>query len=164
VVTLPSLAEGLPMAILEAMACARPVVATSVGGTPEAVLDGVTGLLVPVNDAEALGAAVIRLLRDPQLARSMGEAGRRRVEAHFTVERFLRAIEALYQDLTMRRPPSLKSPGLGHLSGRANPPADPVRDNHSSGGASAHVASSLRVLPLAAAMDSALTAIVEGGS
>jgi glycosyltransferase involved in cell wall biosynthesis len=106
VVTMPSLAEGLPMAILEAMACARPVVATSVGGNPEAVLDGVTGLLVPVNDSEALAAALIRLLRDPQLARSMGAAGRRRVEAHFSVERFLRAIEALYEDLRRsgRRP------------------------------------------------------------
>jgi glycosyltransferase involved in cell wall biosynthesis len=99
VVALPSLAEGLPMAILEAMACARPVVATPVGGNSEAVLDGVTGLLVPVNDADALASALIRLLRDPQLARSMGEAGRRRVEDHFSVERFVRAVEGLYDDL-----------------------------------------------------------------
>jgi glycosyltransferase involved in cell wall biosynthesis len=116
VVALPSLAEGLPMAVLEAMACARPVVATPVGGNSEAVLDGVTGLLVPVNDADALANALIRLLRDRELARSMGEAGRRRVEDHFSVERFVHAVEGLYDDLrvTRRRPtrPGTRRGGL----------------------------------------------------
>lgn len=96
VVALPSLAEGLPVVLLEAMAQARPVVATAVGGTPELVVDGETGLLVPPGDADALAAALRALLDDPRRARELGEAGRRRVEERFTAERMTDAVLALY--------------------------------------------------------------------
>jgi glycosyltransferase involved in cell wall biosynthesis len=84
VFVLPSRIEGLPLTVLEAMAAARPAVATRVGGTPEAVVDGETGLLVPLGDVEALAAALDSLLGDPDLARRLGEAGRRRVEERFS--------------------------------------------------------------------------------
>ena len=86
VVALPSWTEGLPVVLLEAMAHARPVVATPVGGTPELVVDGETGLLVPPRDPEALAAALRRLLEDPDLARRLGEAGRARVAERFTAD------------------------------------------------------------------------------
>ncbi len=73
-----SLTEGLPTVVLEAMACARPVVATNVGGVPECVVDGVTGILVPPGDVEALAAAILRLVEDRGLAACMGLAGRER--------------------------------------------------------------------------------------
>jgi glycosyltransferase involved in cell wall biosynthesis len=79
VVVLPSHREGLPLCVLEAMAHGRPVVASAVGGIPELLEDGVTGLLVPPGDVAALRAALQRLLADPALRRRMGRAGRRRV-------------------------------------------------------------------------------------
>jgi glycosyltransferase involved in cell wall biosynthesis len=79
VVVLPSHREGLPLSVLEAMAHGRPVVASAVGGIPELVQDGVTGLLVPPGDVDALRSALERLLADPILRRRMGRAGRRRV-------------------------------------------------------------------------------------
>ncbi len=96
---LPSLWEGLPLVLLEAMAAGLPVVATAVGGTPEVVVDGVTGLLVPPHDPQSLAQAIIRLLGDPDLRRRMGQAGRERVERHFTVERMVRETESLYEML-----------------------------------------------------------------
>jgi glycogen synthase len=78
-VVLPSRREGLPMVLLEAMAHGRAVVATPVGGIPSLVEDGVTGLLVPVGDPEALRAAIDRLLADPELRRRLGRAARERV-------------------------------------------------------------------------------------
>lgn len=75
---LPSYAEGLPNVVLEAMACGRPVVATDVGGTSEALVDGITGLLVPPRDADALGQALERLVSDRAMRARMGQAGRRR--------------------------------------------------------------------------------------
>jgi glycosyltransferase involved in cell wall biosynthesis len=80
VVVLPSHREGLPMVLLEAMAHGRAVVATPVGGTPTLVEDGVTGLLVPVGDTEALREAVTRLLGNPALRRKLGRAGRAKVQ------------------------------------------------------------------------------------
>ncbi len=76
---LPSLAEGLPFAVLEAMAMERAVVASAVGGTPEAVSDGVTGLLVTPVDSAQLAMAINRLLGDAALRERMGQAGRERV-------------------------------------------------------------------------------------
>jgi glycosyltransferase involved in cell wall biosynthesis len=93
---LPSLNEGISLTLLEAMAVGLPVVATRVGGTPEAVEDGVTGLLVPPGDSDALASAIRRLRADPALARRLGAAGRQRVERHFDVVRMVRAYEALY--------------------------------------------------------------------
>ena len=96
---LPSTEEGLPGAVLEAMAMAKPVVATAVGGTPEAVKDGITGILVPSRDPEALAKAIEALLQDPDQARAMGQAGRRRIEEHFPVERMVAETEQLYEEL-----------------------------------------------------------------
>jgi glycosyltransferase involved in cell wall biosynthesis len=99
VVTLPSRAEGLPLAVLEAMACARPVVATPVGGVPDAVVDEVTGLLVPPDDPHRLATAILRLLCDPDTAGRMGAAGRRRVEESFSLVGFASGVEAVYREL-----------------------------------------------------------------
>jgi glycosyltransferase involved in cell wall biosynthesis len=99
VVALPSWTEGLPLAALEAMAQGRPVVATPVGGTPEVVVDGETGLLVPPRDPEALAAAIGRLLGDPDLRRRLGDAGRRRAEERFSLEAMTRRMLAIYDEV-----------------------------------------------------------------
>jgi glycosyltransferase involved in cell wall biosynthesis len=96
---LPSWIEGLPLVVLEAMAQAKPVVATAVGGTPEAVIDGETGLLVSPRDVPALSGALERLLGDEDLRRRLGEAGRRRVDAHFPVSAMTRRILEIYDEL-----------------------------------------------------------------
>jgi len=96
---LPSHTEGLPITILEAMAAGRPVIATSVGGIPEVVRDGETGLLVPERDPRRLADAVLRLLETPGLAKAMGEAGRKRIEEAFTLEREARQTSLLYGQL-----------------------------------------------------------------
>ena len=84
VVALASHSEGLPNVLLEASAAGVPVVATRVGGVPEVVADGVTGLLVPPDDAPALAAALTRLLADAGLRRRLGPAGRAKMHAEFT--------------------------------------------------------------------------------
>jgi glycosyltransferase involved in cell wall biosynthesis len=99
---LPSIYEGFPLAILEAMAMRLPVVATRVSGNPEAVRDGETGLLVDAEDAAALAAALTRLLSDPDLRRRMGEAGRRRVTEEFGIERVAGAYLDAWQELLDR--------------------------------------------------------------
>jgi len=99
VFVLPSLWEGMPNVILEAMATGNPVVATHVGGMPEEVEDSVTGLLVPPRDPEALAEAIIALLQDRERAETMGRAGRARVEKYFSVERMVHQTEALYEEL-----------------------------------------------------------------
>jgi glycosyltransferase involved in cell wall biosynthesis len=100
VLCLPSSVEGLPLVVLEAMAQSRPVVATAVGGTPELVLDGETGLLVPPGDAGALARALGTVLRDPELARRLGEAGRRRVLASFSLSAMTDRVLGLYEQST----------------------------------------------------------------
>jgi glycosyltransferase involved in cell wall biosynthesis len=90
---------GITGSIREALACERPVVATALEGMPELVVNGETGLLVPPRDPAALGAAVLRLLADPTGAQAMARAGRKRVEAHFSLRAKLDATEALYQRL-----------------------------------------------------------------
>lgn len=99
VVALPSWTEGLPMSLLEAMAHGRPVVATPVGGTPEVVADGETGLLVPPRDPAALAAALRRLVDDPELRRRLGEAGRQRVAERFTASAMEETILELYDEV-----------------------------------------------------------------
>ncbi len=94
VAVLPSYREAQGLVILEAMALARPVVATNVGGIPEMIEDGVTGLLVPPHDAPALADAIYRLLLDHPLADMLGRAGHRLVHERFCVERMVAAIEA----------------------------------------------------------------------
>jgi glycosyltransferase involved in cell wall biosynthesis len=86
VFTLCSTTECAPIALLEAMACARPAVCTAVGGIPEVLVDGETGFLVPSGDPQRLAARLVTLLDDPLLARRMGLAGRERVESDFTLD------------------------------------------------------------------------------
>ena len=95
-----SYAETFSNAILEYMAAAKPVVATNVGGTPEMVINGKTGYIVPCNDPGALADAVIRLLKDKYLAKKMGEAGRERVKENFTIQRMINKYEALLANLS----------------------------------------------------------------
>jgi sugar transferase (PEP-CTERM/EpsH1 system associated) len=96
---LSSLGEGLSLTLLEAMACGLPVVATRVGGNPEVVVHGTTGLLVPPESPSALAEAMLSLWRDPGTARRMGQAGRRRIEAEFDLKRVVARYEALYLSL-----------------------------------------------------------------
>jgi glycosyltransferase involved in cell wall biosynthesis len=95
VVVLTSRNEGSPVALIEAMACAKPVVATRVGGVPELVGD--SGLLTDVDDAPALARAVLQLLADPALASRLGQHARRRVASAFSRDRLVGDIDALYQ-------------------------------------------------------------------
>lgn len=88
---LPSLYEGFPLAVLEAMAAGLPVVASAVAGVPEAVEDGVTGRLVPPEDVTALARALAEVAADPSAAQRMGEAGRRRVEEEFAIPKIAAA-------------------------------------------------------------------------
>ena len=99
---LPTLSEGLSNSLLEAMAASVPVVATRVGGNPEVVQGGVTGLLVPPRDAEALARAIGQFLEDPCLRKKFGLAGRERVSKRFALEHMTRATERLYEGLTER--------------------------------------------------------------
>lgn len=89
--------EGLGTSLLDAMAAARPCVATRTGGIPEVVVNGETGLLVPPRDSAALARALARLLRDAPLRQRFGEAGRRRVMAQFTLDRMVEGTLAAYQ-------------------------------------------------------------------
>ena len=99
---LPSLTEGVSLTLLEAMACGLAVVATRVGGNPEVVADGETGLLTPPGDPAALAAAMLRLRRDDPERRRMGQAGRRRVERRFDVRRMTAEYEKMYLGLDGR--------------------------------------------------------------
>lgn len=96
---LPSLWEGLPNVVLEAMAARLPVVATAVGGTPELITHNETGLLVPPQNPEALAEAISQLLDHPEQAAQMGQNGRQRAAEQFTIERMVEQTEALYERL-----------------------------------------------------------------
>jgi sugar transferase (PEP-CTERM/EpsH1 system associated) len=100
---LPSLAEGTPVSLLEAMASGLPVVASRVGGIPEVVTQGEHGALVPADDVEALAAALARYCADPVLAHSHGAAGRARIEQRFSMRAMLTAYTGLYDALCRRK-------------------------------------------------------------
>lgn len=102
VFVLASLEEAFPISILEAMAAARPVVATDVGGVREAVIDGETGFVVPPRDAGALARAVSDLLRDDQKRRAFGQAGRTRVVEHFTLAQMAEETHAILKAVSKR--------------------------------------------------------------
>lgn len=112
---LASLWEGMPNVLLEAMAARRAVVATDVEGSAEVVVPGETGWLVPSGDADALARALHQAAADPDLLRTMGEAGRCRVEARFTLPAMVRAYDRLWTRL------------LGYEDGPAPTPASGIR-------------------------------------
>ncbi|MFQ5480319.1 MAG: glycosyltransferase family 4 protein [Thermodesulfobacteriota bacterium] len=100
---LPTFQEALGTSILEASAMRRAVISTRVGGVPEVVRDGVTGLLVKPDNAEELGEAIIRLLKDPELRASMGMEGRKLVEADFSTTRMVEKLYGLYSTLSKKK-------------------------------------------------------------
>ncbi len=100
----PSHEEGFSNTVIEAMAAGKAVVATNVGGNPEAVVDGETGILVPPRDPVSLAAAIISLLREPERARSMGAAGRLRVCERFETGKMAGKMERIYEELLRRTP------------------------------------------------------------
>jgi glycosyltransferase involved in cell wall biosynthesis len=102
VAVMPSLNEALSNALLESMASGAPVVATRVGGTPEALVDGENGLLVPPGDAAALATAITRLLDAPELAARLGRAARQSIADRFSIERMTASTEDLYRRLLAR--------------------------------------------------------------
>jgi spore coat protein SA len=111
----PSLSEAFGKPLVEAMATSLPVIATRVGGIPEVVAEGETGVLVPPHDAAALAEAVERLAADPDLRRRLGAAGRARAERLFSYDRIAAELEQVYESLMRarapRRPRTNGSPG-----------------------------------------------------
>lgn len=105
VLALPSHSEGMPNVALEAMAAGVPVVATTVGGTPEVVEDEVTGFLVPDGDAEGLAGRILELLRSDELGRRMGTRGRQRVADRFGFETQAARYDSLFRALGVEGPP-----------------------------------------------------------
>jgi glycosyltransferase involved in cell wall biosynthesis len=95
---LSSTMEGISLTLLEAMARGLPVVATCVGGNPEVVIDGETGLLVPAGSPAALAHAMVSLRHSPDLCRSMGRAGRERAEQFFDIKQMVSTYESMYLD------------------------------------------------------------------
>lgn len=100
---LATLWEGLSMVILEAMVMAKPVVTTNVVGNPEVIVDGVTGFLVRPRDSESLAERILILLKDDNLRKQMGGAGRRRIEEKFTIERVVSETGRLYEELLAKK-------------------------------------------------------------
>ncbi len=96
---LPSLSEGLSNTLLESMAAGVPVIATRVGGNPEVIEDGISGLLVPPRDSAALAEAMTTVLDNPALAAGLSAAGKLRIAETFSMERSIREVERLYQRL-----------------------------------------------------------------
>jgi glycosyltransferase involved in cell wall biosynthesis len=99
VLVISSLSEGSSVVAMEAMALAKPVVATAVGGVPEVVADGQTGILVQPGDPAGLAAAVVEVLSDAARAEEMGERGRQRAAAQFDIGEMLERTKAVYADL-----------------------------------------------------------------
>jgi glycosyltransferase involved in cell wall biosynthesis len=98
-----STSEAFPNSVLEAMAAARPVVATDVGGTPDAIRQGTTGLLVPPSDPSRLAEAILRLHQEPALRTKLGNAGCAAARAGYSTEAVIGQVEALYSKLASRR-------------------------------------------------------------
>ncbi|PIV54482.1 glycosyltransferase family 1 protein, partial [Candidatus Desantisbacteria bacterium CG02_land_8_20_14_3_00_49_13] len=96
---LSSLNEGLPVAIIESMTAAKPVVATDVGGVRELVADGETGFVVPAKDPEALAKGVCAVLSDANKMKEMGRKARERAYPRYSIRRLISDIENLYEEL-----------------------------------------------------------------
>ena len=102
ILLLASHEEGFSNVLLEGMACARPIVATNVGGNAESVVDGETGFIIPPRDPAAIAAALRKLLTDSALRVRFGWAGRTRVEQYFSRERLIRNMDEFYQEIIQR--------------------------------------------------------------
>jgi L-malate glycosyltransferase len=113
VFVMSSITEGLGTSLLDAMACSRPIVATRAGGIPEVVDDGATGLLVGPRDHHEMAKAIVRLLKNDEERRRMGEAGLARLRDRFTLERMVAGTSAVYERLA----------GTPRAAGTANPSA-----------------------------------------
>ena len=99
IVTLSSFNEGLPVALIEAMAASKPVISSDVGGVRDLILDGYNGLLVPSNDPASLAEAILYLLSNPERREMMGKAGREKAYPQFDKNRLVKDIDELYQKL-----------------------------------------------------------------
>jgi glycosyltransferase involved in cell wall biosynthesis len=100
---LPSRSEGFSNALIEAMACALPSVATDVGGNDEALTDGTNGYLVPSEDTQLMADRILDLLRSPEKASKMGRAARARIEEQFTFEAMIGKLVGVYDDLVLSK-------------------------------------------------------------
>ncbi|MFZ9038919.1 MAG: glycosyltransferase family 4 protein [Gammaproteobacteria bacterium] len=100
---LPSLAEGMPVSLMEALACAVPVVATAVGGIPEMISSGDNGYVVPVNDPPAMADAVMKILEDPRRASGMGKSARETALARFSLDHQVDRLIDIWQQMLHRR-------------------------------------------------------------
>jgi glycosyltransferase involved in cell wall biosynthesis len=96
---LPSAAEGMPNAVLEYMAAGLPTIASRVGGNLEVIEEGVSGLLIPAGDSNALAEALIRLLDDEDLAQQLARNGQKSVREKFSFESLTRNVDSLYTEL-----------------------------------------------------------------
>ncbi|MFN3466753.1 MAG: glycosyltransferase family 4 protein, partial [Candidatus Brocadiales bacterium] len=99
----PTITEALGIAILEAMAMGKAVVASRVDGVPELVIDGETGLLVPPEDPGAMSRAIIELLQSPPRAREMGQKGRERALSHFSAEKSAGELDKIYEQFALTK-------------------------------------------------------------
>jgi glycosyltransferase involved in cell wall biosynthesis len=97
--------DGIPVSLMEAMAMEIPVISTRVSGIPELIEDGVSGLLVPANDAPALARALQRLVEDSQLRLTLGRNGRRRIQAEFDIDKSVARLAVLFDGPAQRQPP-----------------------------------------------------------
>lgn len=100
---LPSLQEGLPLAVIEAMSTGLPVIATAVGGVPDVIDDGKTGILVPFGNLEALSNAVLTLLADPKKKERIGRCGQRAAIDNFGSEKMVAEVDKLYRACLLRK-------------------------------------------------------------
>lgn len=114
VCVLSSRTESLPNAALEAMAMARPVVATNAGGTKELVVEGETGFLVPIRDPKTMAVRIMELVQNTGRARDMGNAGRKRIEQEFSCSRMKQQLEALYDASLRKRHPTARILQIGN--------------------------------------------------
>ena len=96
---LPSEGEGFSRVIMEALACAKPVITTDVGGNSEAIVNGQSGVLVPYGDVQSLVIAIEYMLEDPERAKKMGEVARERIKELFSVKHHVSSVEKLYEDI-----------------------------------------------------------------
>ena len=103
ILVIPSLLEGFPMVTLEAMALAKPIVATCIDGLREQIIDGESGILLPPKDPSALTASIMKLLNDPQLAVRIGSNARKQVEKEFPLEKMIMETHEVYQSLVLHR-------------------------------------------------------------